>query len=218
MRVGAIRQDRLTRRRLQSGDGRPLPKFRWWQQLTRSLFWLRLEEEGHEVVYAVDVRHGGDSSDGEVRARLYRDGVQHAVSKTPARFPVADGAIEVATTQFGLRRIHFVTAGGREHQLTPDPKSGVGRRMRFHREHPTLSRVIGAISVVFLLVGVALLALQLAEVITGVPPIAERIGVFTSPVQLPLWLNIALGAGAAVASTERALRLRYHWMLDALGN
>ncbi|MFP5072481.1 hypothetical protein ACLFMI_22795 [Pseudonocardia nantongensis] len=40
---------------------------------------------------------------------------------------------------------------------------------------------------------------------------------FESPVQLPLWLNIALGVGAAVGSTERALRLRYSW-LDSAGN
>lgn len=216
--MGETLRQRMVTRRVKDGDGRPLPKYRWWQLLSRSLFSLRLEEEGREVVYAVDVRHGGDASDGEVRARLYRDGVQHAVSKTPARFPVAGGVIEVATTQFGLRRIHFVTDGGREHQLTPDPRSGAGRRMRFHREYPTLSRAIGVVSVLFLLIGVALLGLQLAEVVTEIPPVAERIGVFTSPVVLPLWLNIALGVGAAVASTERAMRLRYHWMLDALGN
>jgi hypothetical protein len=37
-------------------------------------------------------------------------------------------------------------------------------------------------------------------------------------VQLPVWANIALTIAAAVASTERALRLRYHWLLDGAGN
>lgn len=216
--MGETLRQRMAARRVRDGDGRPLPKYRWWQLLSRSLFSLRIDEGGREVVYTVDVRHNGDASDGEVRARLYIDGWQQAVSKTPARFPVAGGAIEVATTSFGLRRIHYVTRGGREHQLTPVARSGAGRRMRFHREHPALSRAIGVFSVLFLLVGVVLLGLQLAEVVSEIPPVAERFGVFTSPVVLPIWLNIALGAGAAIASTERALRLRYHWLLDALGN
>ena len=50
------------------------------------------------------------------------------------------------------------------------------------------------------------------------PPVAAAVGVFESPVHLPIWLNIALGVAAALASTERALRLRYHWLLDGVGN
>ncbi|MGW4798552.1 hypothetical protein ACWEPC_39655 [Nonomuraea sp. NPDC004297] len=49
-------------------------------------------------------------------------------------------------------------------------------------------------------------------------PIAENLGTFASPIHLPRWLNISLAFGAALASTERALRLRYHWLLDAGGN
>lgn len=212
-------RERRAARRVKPGDGRPLQRFRWWQLLTRSLFTLRLADaDGRETLYAVDVRHGGDAATGEVVAKLYRDGVQHARAKVPASFPVPGGAIEVASTMFGLKRCHFVGDDGREHQLTPDPRSGAGRRARLDREQPRLSRVIGAASVVFLLIGVALLGLQLAEVVTELPPVAERIGIFVSPVHLPLWLNIALGAGAALASTERALRLRYHWLLDAVGN
>lgn len=219
MRVAGTWSERRAERRVKDGDGRPLPRYRWWQQLSRSLFTLRLAgEDGVPVEYAVDVKHGGDASDGEVRARLYVDGRQRAVSRTPARFIVPGGAIEVATTQFGLRRCHFVADDGREHQLRPHPRSGAGRRARLHRDHPALSRAIGAVSIVFLLVGVALLGLQLAETISEIPPLAERFGTFVSPVQLPLWLNVALTAAAATASTERALRLRYHWLLDAAGN
>ncbi len=36
--------------------------------------------------------------------------------------------------------------------------------------------------------------------------------------ELPLWLNITLAVAAAIAITERALRLRCHWFLDAAGN
>ncbi|WP_283205436.1 MULTISPECIES: hypothetical protein [unclassified Gordonia (in: high G+C Gram-positive bacteria)] len=41
---------------------------------------------------------------------------------------------------------------------------------------------------------------------------------FTSPVGLPLWLNVPLGIGAAAGSLERALRLHHHWLLDTVGS
>ncbi|WP_261987675.1 hypothetical protein [Microbacterium sp. 4-7] len=55
---------------------------------------------------------------------------------------------------------------------------------------------------------------QLVEQITQIPPIAEAIGTFESPIHLPPWANISLVVGALAASTERALRLRYNWLLD----
>ncbi len=70
---------------------------------------------------------------------------------------------------------------------------------------------------ILLVIPLALLIPQLIEVISGVPPITDRIGTFTSPIQLPAWLNLTLTVGAAVASTERALRLRYNWLLDSVG-
>ena len=65
-----------------------------------------------------------------------------------------------------------------------------------------------------LVISLALLICQLAEIVTQVEPVAQRFGAFTSPVDLPVWLNIAIGAAAATASMERALRLRYNWLLD----
>lgn len=50
------------------------------------------------------------------------------------------------------------------------------------------------------------------------PPIAAQIGPVEPIIRLPLWLTISLGLAAAIASTERALRLRYHWFLNAAGN
>lgn len=206
--------------RVKPGDGRPLKRFRWWQMfLGRALLHLQLTgDDGRRVVYSVDVRHWGDKDDGVVRARLYRDGRHHAESKVPAVFPVEGGAIEVATSAFGIRRCHYVAFDGAPRQLTPDPKSGEGRRARLDRDHPTVSRLIGFVSVVALIVGVGLNLLQILEPVSRVPPIAENLGVFESPIHLPLWLNIALGLAAVLASTERALRLRFHWLLDAGGN
>lgn len=200
-------------RRLKGGTGRPLKRFRWWQVFTgRSLMHLHLPE----AAYSVDVANGGDD-DGYVVANLYRDGRHHASSRVPAFFPVEGGTIEVDSSGFGLKRCHYVTDDGIEHQLVPDPRSAEGRRARLQRRHPAMSRTIGAVSVVALVVGLGLNLLQLVEPISRIPPIAENIGVFESPISLPVWLSITLGVAAGLAATERALRLRYHWLLDAGG-
>lgn len=157
------------------------------------------------------------SSDGVVKAHLYLDGRHHAESKTPAAFPVEGGTVEVMVSMFGIKRCHYIAADGAEHQLVPDPKSAEGRRARLDQNHPGLSRGIGFFSVIMLIIGVVLVLLQLAEPISEIPPIAESIGAFESPIHLPLSLNITLGVGAAIASMERALLLRYSW-LDSLGN
>ncbi|MEU9885026.1 hypothetical protein [Sphaerisporangium sp. NPDC051011] len=154
----------------------------------------------------------------KVRAHLYVDGAHRFESKLPAMFPVEGGAIEVAMSAYGIRRCHYVTRAGAEHQLTPDPKSAEGRRARLDGEHPALSRSIGVFSVLTLLVGVGLNLLQIAEPLSRIPPIAERAGIFESPIHLPLWLNIALGLAAVLASVERSLRLRYNPLLDRAGN
>ncbi|MFD6138328.1 hypothetical protein [Promicromonospora sp. NPDC060271] len=176
---------------------------------------ISLPAGGRVVIHSVEVMHGGDLNTGEVMARLYLDGRLHAESRVPARFPVEGGVIEVRTSEAGMRRCTFVAHDGSEHQLVPDPASAEGRRMRFAREHPGASRLIGALSVLALLIGVGVNLLEVAGPISQIPPIADTIGTFESPVNLPLWLNITLGAAAAVGAVERALRMRYHWLLDS---
>ena len=210
---------RLARRRLKPGDGRPLLPLRWWQLFGRSVMHLDLSgADGTGPRYTVDVRHHGDGHDGEVRARLYRDGRQHAVSKVPAAFPVEDGVVEVAVSAAGLRRCHLVADDGTERALVPDARSAGGLRARLERRHPTLSRSIGAVSVLLLVVGLGLNLLQLIEPLSEIPPVAAALGrTFDSPVDLPLWLNVALGLAAGLGSAERALRLRYSGWLDGAG-
>lgn len=204
-------------RRQKRGDGRPLEPFRWWHLVSgRKLFALTVPRPGApDVVYAVDVR---TDDDGDPRAHLYRDGAHAVVSKLPAKFAVEGGVIQVAAGTYGLRRMHYVTPDGSERLLTPHPRSAIGRRLRLDHSHPVASRWIAGTAIVFLIVGVAVNVPQLAQVISEIPPIAERFGTFVSPIHLPLWLNITLGAGAALASMERGLRLRYNWVLDGLGN
>ena len=201
--------------RVKPGDGRPLKRFRWWQMLTRALFYLRLTDHaGRQMVYAVDVRHQNQSQ-GYVKAHLYLDGRHHAESRVPAVFPVQGGTVEVRTSAFGLKRCHYVTAEGAEYQLVPDPASAEGRRARLDRAHPVLSCWIGFLSSVVLVIGLVLLILQLAEQVTRAPEgVAQYVGTFTSSLDLSAWGNVVVGLVTVGASTERALRLRYHWLLD----
>ncbi|WP_399891558.1 hypothetical protein ACGH7X_31645 [Streptomyces sp. BBFR51] len=202
-------------KRVVPGDGRALKRFRLWQLFIRALFYLRLTaDDGRQAVYAVDVRHWQNNSSGNVRAHLYLDGRHHAESRLPAFFPVPGGTVEVRMSAFGLKRCHYVTDDGTEHQLVPDRDSAEGRRAHFDRRHPVLSRTIGSLSSVVLLVALLVLASQLAEQLTRPEDIAQHVGSFTSPVDLPAWGNTAVGLATLIASTERALRLRYHWLLD----
>lgn len=205
----------MTRKKtVKPGDGHALPPFRWWQLFSRSLFHLYLAGEGGaRDTWSIDFRRGGDS-DGELRARLYRDGAHRATSKLPAAFPVPGGTIEVAASGFGLKRCHYVTHDGAQWQLTPDPASAEGRRARLERTNPALSRALGIASVSVLAVALVLGVPQVIEQITQVPLIAETIGTFASPFRLPMWTNILLLVATLTASTERALRLRYNWLLD----
>ncbi len=201
--------------RVKPGDGRPLKGFRWWQLLVRALFHLRLtNDDGRQTVYAVDVRHWQNQASGGVEAHLYLDRRQHAKSRLPAVFPVQGGTIEVRMSAFGLKRCHYVTEEGTERQLVPDPCSAEGRRARLDSAHPALGRTIGVLSTVVLVTAVVLLVPQLIEQVTRPAAISQHIGSFTSPLDLPGWANTAIGLSTLVASTERALRLRYSRLLD----
>lgn len=200
-------------RRVRAGSGEPLRRYRWWQMFSRSLRSITLTSaDGRTSTYAVDVRHGGDATDGEVRARLYVDGALQSYAKMPTRFSVPGGHIEVAITGFGLKRCHYVRTDGTEQQLSPDPRSAEGRRARLHQRHPGVSRVIGTLSVLFVVVGLCVEVPQIIEALSQIPPIADSIGTFTSPIQLPLHINLLIGLVAVVGSTERALRMRSSWI------
>ncbi len=206
---------RRAARRLKPGDGHSLPRFRWWQPLSRTLFHLRLTAaDGRTETWSVDVRLWGDKDDGEVRSRLYRDGRHEATSRLPAAFPVPGGVIEVAASDYGLKRCHYVRDDGTERQLVPDPASAEGRRARLDRDRPGVSRTIGVVSWAVLAVALVLGLPQIVEEVSQIPPVAEHVGTFTSPVRLSAPVNVTLVVATLVASTERALRLRDHGVLD----
>jgi hypothetical protein len=205
--------------RIKPGDGHALKRFRWWQPLVRSLFSLPADSDaGRPVVYAIDVHHLKSDANGDTEAHLYRAGARYARARLPAVFPIEGGTIEVATSAFGVRRCHFVTTDGIEQQLVPDPRSGEGRRARLDRERPVLSRWIGVLSVVLVVVPLLFVLPQALEAISRFPPLAGRFGVFDSPVDVPAWFTGALTVSAVLGSTERALRLRYNRWLDPVAS
>ena len=198
--------------KVKPGDGRPLKPYRWWQPLSRSVFYLRLATpDGASHVYAVDVDYfGWDDA-----AFMYTDGVQSAKSELPAAFPVPGGVVEVATSSVGLSRMHFVPDDGEVRVLQPDPRSAEGLRARFGARFPRWSRSIGWIAVAVLLVGLVVAVPQAIEMLTGIEWVAERFGTFTSPITLPAWANTTLFIAGIAAALERALTLRSHWLIDA---
>lgn len=205
-------------KRIEAGDGRWLEPFRWWHLFTgRTVFFLRLPRQSDTTNYAVDVRLSGDQAGDQGKAHLYRDGRHVAASELPSAFPIEGGVIEARLGAYGIRRMHYVD-GKSEKQLSPHPRSAVGLRMGFEHRHPGASRWISVVSVALLMVGVGVNAPQLLETLSQVPSIAERVGSFHSPISLPSWLNLVLGVGAVLASAERGLRLRSHWLLDGVGN
>lgn len=190
------------------GDGSPLPRYRAWQLFSRSLFALELADHTFEV----DVRHMRDSSSAKRPAALYRDGTQVLCGNLPVAFPVPGGVIEVAITQYGVKRMHHVADDGRERVLRPHPRSPEGLRARFDRRFPRTGAAVGAVGLVVLLVGLAVTLSVAAEQITRIEVVAQQVGTFTSPVRLPGWATFAVTAAGALAAVDRALRLRSTWM------
>lgn len=214
------RRKRAAARRVRGGNGRSLKPYRAWQPLSRALHHLELtDHRGRQAVYSVDVPYWQRllTENGEGRAHLYLNGRHHLDSTLPAVFTVPGGTIEVEATSYGLKRCHYVGEEGAERRLSPDPRSAEGRRSRMERERPGLSRCIRVVSLVMLVIPVLLVVPQIVEALSQVPPVAERWGTLTSPVNLPLWLNSVLGLCASTASVERATRLRWSRALDGQG-
>lgn len=152
---------------------------------------------------------------GKAPAALYRDGVQLYRSKLPATFPVPGGVIEVAASGYGASRMHFVGDDhGRAYPLVPHRRTAEGLRARFGKRFPAMSKAVGALAIIILVVGLVVGIPQGIEMLTSIEPIAERVGTFSSPIQLPVWANISLFVAGALAATERALTIRNHWLID----
>ena len=103
-------------------------------------------------------------------------------------------------------------AGHHRRDLRENPRRGTVETSTART--PALSRGIGFLSLIVLVIGLMMLIPQAIVPLAQLPPVAEHIGTFTSPIDLPIWLNIAIAALIGMASTEWALRLRYNLLLD----
>lgn len=200
-------------KKVKSGDGSALKRYRSWHALWRTRFFHDHTDAGTPHEYAVDV----DLLALEPEAVLYLDGRHQAKSELPAMLPVPGGTIEVATQLMGLKRMHFVPDEGRgaERVLRPHPKTAEARRARFGRRHPTANRLIAGSAIAILLLSLVVVVPQLAEWLTQIPPVQDRVGTFESPIDLPGWLTTTITVAGFVAAFERALTLRNHWLIDA---
>ena len=72
--------------------------------------------------------------------------------------------------------------------------------------------MIGLVSRAFVVVGLGVEVPQIIEALSKIPLIADSIGTFTSPLRLPLELNLLVGLAAVLGSMERALRMRSSWI------
>ncbi|MEU6247655.1 hypothetical protein [Glycomyces sp. NPDC047010] len=177
--------------------------------LHRALYEIDLPAGDGPVRYTVEVDVNRDWT-----AVLYADGALVTEADLPARLPVPGGVIEADQGMYGVSRMHFVAADGRERRLTAARGTLEDLRGRFGRRHPRASRAIGAAAVAVLLVNLALAAPQALELVSEVPRIAEQFGTFESPVDLPWWLNASLFAAGAAAATERVLTFRRNRIVD----
>lgn len=193
-----------------AGDGSPggrLRPLRRWEVLHRALYTVELGQ----VAYTAEVDLGRDDG----KAVLYADGVEQAAADMPAAFPVPGGTIEVDTGLYGVRRVHLVLGGGREERLRPVAGTLEDRRARLDRRRPGVSRAIAWTAAGVLAANLVLALPQAVELVTALPKVAAAVGTFTSPVNLPAWLNFTLVLAGALAAAERLLTLRQHRVLDA---
>jgi hypothetical protein len=171
-------------------QARSLRPLSGWDLVSRGRFETR--HEGH--VWTVDL----DYFDFGNKVHLYRDGVEVDVQKSPATFRLAeDAAIKASTGLLGMREIHLV-ADGATNLLTPVDGTAEAWRLGLERERPRLSRVIGAISWIVLVLALIYEVPQIVGLIPGVDP----------PFSLPGAANTMLGLLALAAALERALRFK----------
>lgn len=210
--------DRVSRRRkpskkIRAGNGSALKPYRWWECLWRSTFSIALKDGDHEDdqlhEYTVDV----DYFDWDIR--LYTDGVQTAVGSYPVRFPVPGGLIHADLSLYGAQRMHYEPGVGDPVLLKPHRNSLEGLRAAFARQHPLASRIVSWTAIAILLIGLAVFIPLLIQRISEIEWVAEHVGTFVSPIDLPGWLNGTLLVAGILAALERALTIRSNWLIDA---
>ncbi len=155
------------------------------------------QHDGH--TWTLDV----DFLDPAQKLRLYRDGSSVEVQKSPATFELGPSTkIEAATGVFGMRQIDLVEAG-ETRALAPVDGTPEAWRLRLERDRPQLSRTIGAISWVVLVIAF----------VTGTAELIALAGI-DPPFEVAKPLGTLIGVAALLAALERALRFKSNRWLD----
>ncbi|WP_156837308.1 hypothetical protein [Nesterenkonia alba] len=175
--------------------------------------------EPSEVSYAVVVDYLSFGTNGGYVAQLYRNGKHHAYAELPAAFPVPGGVIEVAASMVGLKRVHYVPDDDGDTRqegqlLTPEPRSAEGLRAQLGEKWPRLGAWLSRGAIVVLIIALVLSIPQMVELVTRWDVVQQYVGTWTSPVNLPAWLNTVVAIAGALAAFERVLTVRYNWLLD----
>lgn len=172
-----------------------------WDVLWRSAFVLW--HGGHEYVVAVDFL------DWDERIRLYRDRRLVDEQRSRARFDLGGATVEARTGLYGMRYVRAVDPSGAVADVAPMPGTAEAWRDRMDRERPTASRAVGVAAWVVLVVALVTQVPQLLELVSGLtgwsPPFVP---------DLPAPVNTVLGVAGVVAAVDRALRRRYHPLVD----
>ncbi len=195
-------------KKVRDAKGEPLKDIRFWEYFHRTVFHQKIDVD----LYTVDVDLYGKELMGPESA-LYKNGVRIKESTVPSLYEVPGGFIEVETTNYGVKKIHYVTDAG-ELQMMPDKGSLEGKRARFELKFPTASKWVGYIAIAILIIGLIIAIPAVIEMITHMDLVADNAGTFKSPFQLPGWLNVTLVVLGLLAATERALSLKNHWLID----
>jgi hypothetical protein len=179
-----------------------------WERLVRGRFEIR----HNGSLYVVDSLY----IDLDERIRLYRDGELAEVRRGRARFRLGDGArIEAAAAKLGMKYVHM-RVDGIPDPIPLQPSNGTPEawRARLDREHPDLSRIIGFVSLVVLLV---VLVIELPGLVNLVGSLTPLVGwpEFKVPTfGLPVWANAGLILTGGLAGLERSLSMEYNALLD----
>ena len=111
-------------------------------------------------------------------------------------------------SMYGMRYVRLVD-GGETHDVPALPGTGEAWRERMDARYPTASRIAGAAAWVVLAVALVTQVPQLLDLLGGLtgwePPFVP---------DLPAGVNAVLSVAGVLAALDRALRRRYHPLLD----
>lgn len=177
------------------GERRSLTPLDGWNALFRGRF--ETVHDGH--TWTVDV----DFLDFKQKLNLYRDGAPIDAQKSPARFQLRAGTtIEASMGVLGMRQIDLVV-DGQTKALAPVDGTLEAWRLGLERDRPRLSRAIGAVSWIVLVIAL----------VTGIGELIALTGV-EPPFTIPQPFNTIIGFAALLAALERALRFKTNRWLD----